>query len=436
MSLKSTVFTLTGLQMISKVTEIVYHIIVAYWIGAFGRGETALAFLFVDMLVLLFSVSSDDAMVLLLGKRKISVSQAWGTSLGFTAVTTALCGIAGGVVMAMAPAFLAKIQPGLLLLAMTAIPFKVLLSHQQQMLLGLQRTTQAGALSLILSVANLVCVGLLCIAVHSRGVESVILARTMCCLVCVAIAGVWLWRDTCWSQIWPTWRGVGETLSIGCRQYGSRLAIQMENRLDQFLIVYFVPGLAMLGCYAQGVALAERLAIFSMIVHLAVLPVACASDDGAAETIAKGSRMSVLLTGFSAGILAIFCPVIVRLLFGPEFSPSVWVIWLILPGIVMRSVTRMMCAYMLSINRPGINSWVILGGLVVNIAMNMVLIPRWGINGASVASSISYSIEALALAYWFSRLTSVGIGRVIVPGRGDYKYLLDICRRNMSGFFV
>ena len=46
--------------------------------------------------------------------------------------------------------------------------------------------------------------------------------------------------------------------------------------------------------------------------------------------------------------------------------------------------------YIVGRGRPGIGTLILVAGLAINIACNLVLIPRYGIGGAAATSSISY----------------------------------------------
>jgi len=59
-------------------------------------------------------------------------------------------------------------------------------------------------------------------------------------------------------------------------------------------------------------------------------------------------------------------------------------------------------------------------GLIVNIALNVVLIPRYKIAGAAWASSISYSLILIARLVFYCRLSSNSWIKAVFPQRGDW----------------
>ena len=69
--------------------------------------------------------------------------------------------------------------------------------------------------------------------------------------------------------------------------------------------------------------------------------------------------------------------------------------------------------------RPEITLYVFSGALVVNIALNLFLIPKMGIEGAALASTASYTLGSLVLGYIFSRLTNTRLRDILLLQRSD-----------------
>jgi O-antigen/teichoic acid export membrane protein len=59
-------------------------------------------------------------------------------------------------------------------------------------------------------------------------------------------------------------------------------------------------------------------------------------------------------------------------------------------------------------------------GLSVNLVVNLILIPRWGIVGASAASLVSYSCHAAILLAISSRWAHVSPFAFILPRRAEF----------------
>ena len=57
--------------------------------------------------------------------------------------------------------------------------------------------------------------------------------------------------------------------------------------------------------------------------------------------------------------------------------------------------------------------------LVLNIILNLIFIPRFNFVGAALASSISYSVMTILLAFTFRRLSGARLRDLFLPSRAD-----------------
>ena len=67
--------------------------------------------------------------------------------------------------------------------------------------------------------------------------------------------------------------------------------------------------------------------------------------------------------------------------------------------------------------------------LVINIALNIVLIPRLGLVGASLSSLVSYTCQAGLYVYLASRLSGQPWRSLFVPGLDEVRTLFGTVTR-------
>ena len=106
----------------------------------------------------------------------------------------------------------------------------------------------------------------------------------------------------------------------------------------------------------------------------------------------------------------------------PAYGPSLPALYLLLPGVVAFSVTFALGGYLTGIDRPGITSGVSIVALVTNVVANLILIPRFGIEGAASASLISYSLSSALLTIVVARQTKASFLAFWVPTPSDLRY--------------
>src|SRR2546428_14159050 len=100
---------------------------------------------------------------------------------------------------------------------------------------------------------------------------------------------------------------------------------------------------------------------------------------------------------------------------GAAFQPRLFM----LPGIVMTSLYLTLTRNFTSRNRQGVNIMAAGVALSVNVGLNCVLIPRWGISGAAISTAVSYSLAALMLLVVFVRESGHSVAETVLVGREE-----------------
>src|SRR5256712_13444209 len=93
---------------------------------------------------------------------------------------------------------------------------------------------------------------------------------------------------------------------------------------------------------------------------------------------------------------------------------------LMLPGIVMISLYMILTRNFTSRNRQEINIAAAATALGINVGLNWVLIPRWGIAGAAISTPFSYSAAALILLVAFALESGCSVAETLLI---DHAYL-------------
>jgi O-antigen/teichoic acid export membrane protein len=212
------------------------------------------------------------------------------------------------------------------------------------------------------------------------------------------------------TTLWPHRARV----AFGAQPYRIAVALapgvvaQLANyRLDQILIAA-LSGPKQLGFYSVAVSAAE----------VATLPATARSQillrDASVWTNAPSLRRSIRLIA-PAGLITAIPFLIFLEAFAPAYEPSVLAYLLLLPGSVAIGVTRMIAAVATAKGYGALSSRAALVSLVVGIPLTTAAVLIWGISGAAVAASGTYSLTAVLIAVWWraasSRVTPSGSGQ-------------------------
>jgi O-antigen/teichoic acid export membrane protein len=77
-------------------------------------------------------------------------------------------------------------------------------------------------------------------------------------------------------------------------------------------------------------------------------------------------------------------------LFGREFLPTFTVVWILILGIIPLSISRICISYLAGKGKIEYLTYQSIVSMVVTLILDFLLIPKFGIIGGAIASSVSY----------------------------------------------
>jgi O-antigen/teichoic acid export membrane protein len=227
------------------------------------------------------------------------------------------------------------------------------------------------------------------------------------------------------------------TLRFGVQQNAAVFLDVLNYRFDMLLVNYFL-GPVYVGFYSISLILPEKLWNIPNVLSAVLHPrVAHAGDENDANRdTARVSRITVLIIGAACVAIFLFGRLLIRLLYSDRFLPAVTPMFVLLPGILMISVAKVLTSDLVARGYPRANLWAGLAAVASNVALNVVLIPRMRINGAALASTVSYTLYAAVIVIYFMRVTGVRFGSLVAPTAGDASYVVRAVGREVSRVFA
>ena len=152
------------------------------------------------------------------------------------------------------------------------------------------------------------------------------------------------------------------------------------------------------GIYVIAVSLSERLWIFSHSASTVIYPrlARMSGDDFERKLLTPLiSRWVFFITLIFACISFFIIDFLVQLFFGSEYLEASSVYLFLLPGILFLSCSRILSNDIASRGKPEFNLYISLVVLFVGIIGNLIFIPRFELEGAACATSISYFFHLL-----------------------------------------
>lgn len=225
-------------------------------------------------------------------------------------------------------------------------------------------------------------------------------------------------------------RGIRPSLDLQLMRrmfsYGGRVSIgwifQLANyRADVFVLQAFVP-LAAVGEYVVAVLVAELALTFGGALSTSVNTLVARYEGEArqTETIGTSMRHGVILTGVVIVGLAVFGSFVIEIAFGSAFRPAVTPMYILLPGMMFLGTGVVVTGNLRGAGRPGMSSVIAGVTVAVTLALDLALIPRYGVNGAAVASTVAYTVYGAAGVVVLARVTGIPVRQLAVPTLADF----------------
>ena len=213
---------------------------------------------------------------------------------------------------------------------------------------------------------------------------------------------------------------LGEFLRYAARSGLVGLVTLLNYRADVY-IVAMLGTPTMLGMYTLAVSAAETLLATTQVTGIVTAPhVGSLADRPAADLAARSVRHNVLIASVCCAALAIVAPFAVKLLYGPAFLPVVPAMRVLLIGVFALSLGGPMSNYFtIRLGRPEIPLTLASISAIICIAASFTLIPRIGLMGAALASTVAYIIGQSAAIIWFAFLARVDVRTMLIPRPSD-----------------
>jgi O-antigen/teichoic acid export membrane protein len=225
----------------------------------------------------------------------------------------------------------------------------------------------------------------------------------------------------------------------------AEVSLYALNFFDRLIILRSV-GAAEAGLYSLAVKFAQAVNVLVRGFQLAWPPLAYSirDDDEARRTYATVVTLFVVGCAFVVTGMWLFSRWIVRALAAPKFFDSYEAIGLISTAVTLYALYLVLVVILGRTGRTEFNFPAAISALVVNVVLNLVLVPTLGIVGAGLALLASYLV-VLALMYGFTQrlfpvpyewarllrvvftvAALVGIAELLVPTEGAEGLLLRV----------
>jgi len=210
--------------------------------------------------------------------------------------------------------------------------------------------------------------------------------------------------------------------SFGIRVFLSSIIIMLLIRVDIILIKKML-GFREVGIYSIAAHIVDMLQVASNLVGGYLFVKLSDTEDD----FTKWQLMKKIMMLFGAFLtvanlaFVLLGKFLLRILYGIDFVPAYGVYLWLVPASYGLSFGSFFNNYLNSKGFPPITILIPAISLGLNIGLNLLMIPRWGLIGAAIASGIAYLLWFFLIIIYEQRRTKGAMLPVLIPSKQDWK---------------
>lgn len=310
-----------------------------------------------------------------------------------------------------------------------------LYNHMQMFYLGQDKIKASAIRQLIYHAMFFVMVALAFIGLQSIDRLNYILFASIFVTIIIVISYSWNhYQSFSLKTLSPVflWR----SYQMGFKVFFSSLFITLLLRAD-IVILKKMMGFSSVGIYSLSAHIVDIIQIASNLVgSLLLVKLSDTEDDIQRWILMKRIFIIffIIIGVVNIGFVFLGRPFI-RIVYGAAFIPSyATYLWLI-PASFGLSFGSLFNTYLWSKGFPLVSVFLPLAALILNIGLNLLLIPQMGIAGAALASSIAYSLWFCLILLYEQRLSDGKMISYLVPHKEDFTALWSMGQEMISKIF-
>lgn len=390
-------------------------IIVARWLGAQGVGQLAVINVAVATLVQLGSFGLPSSNTYFIAQDQARFRAAALNSLMFA--------LGAGLVLAVGVSAIASARPdwfgvnsGLIHIAAISIPFQLITLIGLNILLAVGKVRQFNILDLVSQ--SFVLINAVCVWLVVKGDLGTLVRWNTATSVLVSLVIGVLLVFSAKSLVQSKWRAdialLRRMITYGLKFHISILAGAIIIRADLLVVNHF-RGAAEAGVYSVASQFALLLMLLPGVIATLIFPRVTSEQDARGETTCQVTRYTAFIMLISC-LAAVPLSLLLPLVYGAQFYDATGLLWILLPGVYLMGLESVLVQHFNALGLPKAIPlyWVVT--LVLNLVLVFALVPRYGAQGAAIASTISYAAIFGLVALHFHSSTGRSFTEVFVLG--------------------
>ncbi|HEY6661027.1 MAG TPA: polysaccharide biosynthesis C-terminal domain-containing protein [Pyrinomonadaceae bacterium] len=416
MSFSSHVAWTFATRILMIFNSVVAGVIVARWLGAKGVGELAVINVAVATIVQLGSFGLPSSNTYFIAQDQARVRAAAVNSLIFALVVGTILAVGLSALASLHPDWFGFVSPELIHIASISIPFQLIGLIGLNILLAVGKVKAFNLLDLA-GQSFVLINAVLVLLVLNRGLEMLVTLNTAASiLVSIIVASLLIVSAEALAQ--SEWRAdmtlLRRMIGYGIKFHVSILAGAIILRADLLVVNHF-RGAAEAGVYSVASQFGLLLMLLPGVIATLLFPRVTAEQDARGETTCLVTRYTTFIM-FLCCLAAVPFSLLLPLLYGSAFSDATNLLLILLPGVYLMGLESVLVQHFNALGLPRAIPLYWVATLVLNLILVFALVPRFGAQGAAIASTISYAAIFAFVALHFQTSTGRSFAEVFVLG--------------------
>lgn len=391
-SVASQTALILGSRVLGAASTAVLTIVLARNLGLDGYGDYALAFTIASLAAVFASLGVDSS-------TSRFVAEGYNTGRGFARVLktglklrTVIAGtVFGALIIVAGPLASAFGEPDLanaVRAAAIALFFSAGFSWVSGVFEGVRQGGMLALISVIKSVVEFAVV--LTVLLLGFGAIGALLGNAVAYAAAVGYALLVIRRYVRRLDTGPEVQASGRRiLRYGNHIWLAGVAWLLFDRVDLLMLGAFL-GTDAVGLYDAPWRISTILGLLGLSLASAVTPrIASVDATVAGALLTKALRVALVFYLVLGVITAVAAPDLIVTLLGEEFRRSAEVLQVLLPYVVLIGLAPVLSRALDYIGVASVRKWIALGATLVNIVLDLILIPTVGLLGAALATDIA-----------------------------------------------
>lgn len=220
--------------------------------------------------------------------------------------------------------------------------------------------------------------------------------------------------------------------SYGLKAHLSNVISFINNKVD-LIIINILLGPIYVGLYVVALQFSEKMWMIPQAVSNVMLPrISKLSDNDLKRTFITSflTRCVIFVTFIGAIFVAIFFINFTTYFFGEKYGGIIIPLLILLPGIIFGAGSKLLANEFAAIGRPELNMYTSWITLLISILGNLILIPKYSLIGAAIATSFSYIVNFIMKIFMIKYYNDVNLLDNIFIKYSDFKYFFKLLGKN------